>query len=88
MASWNDLPKELKLIIFRHLLDECYLQPYVYGSDKKNLVDHHFIKQIYTSLQNAIILPSRLYMYELLILLSQIDKNRYSSPDQVLLTRI
>ncbi len=87
MAGWNDLPKELKWIIFRHLLDECFLHPYRYYKEK--WLTCSFSKKIYESCTKTIIKPryvipllfvlyyhggSIMYMYELLLLLAQIDK--------------
>ncbi len=62
MAGWNDLPKELKWIIIKYLMKEL---PY-YG------VEHYGRTSVYP-LPNKIVTET-MFMYQLLILLSLIDK--------------
>ncbi len=76
MVGWNDLPKELKWMIFKHLVIESY---YSYRSEK-SLGTYAFRKGWRYNISDStitIITPRTLWMYELFILLSRIDKNRY-----------
>ncbi len=76
MTGWNDLPKELKWMIFKYLLYECFTQPKKYsGADKAKLGACSFYKKIYEEQEKTTIVPRDMFIYQLFILLAQIDKN-------------
>ncbi len=67
MAGWNDLPKELKWIIFKYIIKDCINSVY----DGK--IDH-FCRWKNHGYNNSRIISKALVMSELITLLSQIDK--------------
>ncbi len=67
MAGWNDLPKELKWMILKYVIMEC--------SNRYSRTSDAIIKYYYASFNTTrIIYPNCLFMSDLLLLLSQIDK--------------
>ncbi len=74
MASWINLPKELKWMILKHLVYECYKS---YGYVSHEVDDRGFYKSCGTMYESNEILPRNLSMYRLFILLSLIDKQRF-----------
>ncbi len=77
MVGWNALPKELKWLIFKHLIYECYLQRYTYTISKKTMDKCKYNTKLYCSYEKKTIELRELFMYELLTLLSLIDKQRF-----------
>ncbi len=76
MAGWNELPKELKWMIFKYLVYECYGHGY-FGKNN-SLIAYKFMKRwsCESMITHFVVNPQHLCMYELFVLLSQIDKNR------------
>ncbi len=74
MAGWNDLPKELKWMILKHLIYECFY-PYNQRESLSSATFRKSWKHHDTNLSTTITNPRSLWMYELFLFLSRIDKN-------------
>ena len=66
MASWCNLPKELKWLIFNHIIVEC--------SVKYRFSYYGFFTKSFGHIGNTKINPSFLCMHELFSLLSLVNK--------------